>query len=167
MKKRLYILIVIGLAFLGGAIWWLATGSPEGEIDVPAEPSMMGEGEVVVTPEPRASPLPWRTDECISWREVTSQMEGQTVCVYGTIRQIAVFYDTNGGQPGPRAFYFKGDPSQTNSFGEPSQIFFTGDRGPYPNAQVGVCVYVRGVISAGFIDTDIPPHECESWMKGE
>lgn len=84
-----------------------------------------------IPPPPTSRPRPTPTDSCLIWSQVTYLMEGQYLCVYGTVFSI---YQT--------------DNSWTRiKFSSFSDTFFIEDINyTYPDLKPGNCVQAYGII---------------------
>jgi hypothetical protein len=95
-----------------------------------------------------------QTPRCYEWSEITKNMIGKNVCVYGKI------YDTR----------FVGTNTFQVLFSKNSYDFFMAAGTYYYEVNSGDCVYAEGEIlksSAGvpYMDIDDVLYECESWMN--
>ena len=101
-------------------------------------------------------PLPLATatgKPCLRWSEIRTSMNGQTICVYGTIQAI---YPTN--ETWTRIRFT----DQPNSFFMFSQPYI------FPDLSAGDCIQANGKVqlyeSIPYIESD-DLYYCESWMK--
>jgi hypothetical protein len=98
-------------------------------------------------------------NSCIPWSEVTAQMAGKTVCVYGTIYQITSSRETYS------RYEFTAKPNSFFMFTD--GYFYHPDTGK--NVVAGDCIVdtekVQTIEGIPYIDVGKEILFCESWMK--
>ena len=143
-----YILILIGVFYMGSAIWlgvtpFFTRSSPRPSRVYPSTPDIVHSAQQT-----------FQMSHCMNWTEVSTSMIGTVKCVYGNV------HETRSVGKSTFQILFSDDP----------QDFFLAGGAINYTVGSGDCVVAEGKIlrsGAGvpYIDIDEALYQCESWMK--
>jgi hypothetical protein len=149
-----YILILIGVFYMGSSIWSGVTSFFTRSSPTPI-PTRTPSRFYTSTPDIiQSAQQTSQMSHCMNWTEVSAGMIGTMKCVYGNVQKTR----------------FVGESTFQILFSNDPQDFFLAGGSFNYNVVSGDCVVAEGEIlrsGAGvpYIDIDEALHQCESWMK--